>query len=284
MDIHKNYYEILGVTPSANLSAIKAAYRVLSQKFHPDKKNFSPEYATKMMVDLNEAYVVLSNRQKRARYDEKSMFGSMHLGIKTRHHNVQSYPKTHSPKYSDQNSDSQSQFEAPMRYKNYISFSNLITSIIFSSILAPFILGILYFCFIILNLYAVLLPIILIGSDLVTVLWNCFFYLVFDDSAVEDLWKFGELGPSFINLQVSLGTRLLIFTSLYLGIGFYRDWWPWKYVNIDKIEDAVHAPIQRAHENLPKSVQASLIFWRCKLAFGFAGGAFGLTICLILFS
>jgi hypothetical protein len=63
----KNYYEILGVPRSADQSEIKAAYRSLARKYHPDI-NKSPE-AEDMFKTINEAYSVLGDPAKRRLYD-----------------------------------------------------------------------------------------------------------------------------------------------------------------------------------------------------------------------
>jgi curved DNA-binding protein CbpA len=70
-----DYYHILGVTPSADLAVIKAVYKALALKFHPDRNKESPDVAAKRMSEINEAYSVLSDEQKRAAYD-KSRRGS----------------------------------------------------------------------------------------------------------------------------------------------------------------------------------------------------------------
>ena len=64
----KDYYKILGVEPSADLKAIKTAYRKLARKYHPDvSKHDDAEQKFKETV---EAYDVLKDPQKRAEYDE----------------------------------------------------------------------------------------------------------------------------------------------------------------------------------------------------------------------
>lgn len=65
----KNYYQILGVLPTAESVVIKAAYKALAQRYHPDKNpDKSDEYKRKMQ-EINEAYEVLSNEDKRKEYD-----------------------------------------------------------------------------------------------------------------------------------------------------------------------------------------------------------------------
>ncbi len=61
----KDYYGILGVTRSANEEEIKKAYRKLAHQYHPDKQGGNE----KKFKEVNEAYQVLSNKEKRASYD-----------------------------------------------------------------------------------------------------------------------------------------------------------------------------------------------------------------------
>ncbi len=65
----KDYYEILGVDKKAPKEEIKKAFRTLAHKYHPDKKTGDSE----KFKEINEAYSVLSDDQKRAQYDQ---FGS----------------------------------------------------------------------------------------------------------------------------------------------------------------------------------------------------------------
>ena len=67
MDIDKDYYAILGVLPSAEEIVIKAAYRALSKRYHPDVYT-GPNIAEKM-ADINEAYETLSNATRKSEYD-----------------------------------------------------------------------------------------------------------------------------------------------------------------------------------------------------------------------
>lgn len=62
----KDYYEILGISRNASKEEIKKAYRKLAHQFHPDKKGGDEE----KFKEVNEAYQILSNDQKRAQYDQ----------------------------------------------------------------------------------------------------------------------------------------------------------------------------------------------------------------------
>lgn len=65
----KDYYKILGIDIQASQDEIKAAYRELSKKWHPDR---NPDLdVTAMMQDINEAYALLKDEVKRRRYDEE---------------------------------------------------------------------------------------------------------------------------------------------------------------------------------------------------------------------
>jgi|SRR5581483_302509 DnaJ-class molecular chaperone len=64
-----NYYDILGISKSATPDEIKKAYRKLALEWHPDKHTTDKEVAEKKFKEINEAYQVLSNPQKRQVYD-----------------------------------------------------------------------------------------------------------------------------------------------------------------------------------------------------------------------
>lgn len=64
----RDYYEVLGVAKTASEAELKSAFRKLAVKYHPDKNAGNKEAETKFK-EINEAYQVLSNAQKRAAYD-----------------------------------------------------------------------------------------------------------------------------------------------------------------------------------------------------------------------
>jgi len=65
-----DYYQILGVTPEASATEIKKAFRRLSRQHHPDLNPDDPN-AEASFKKVNEAYSVLSDKQKRGRYDSQ---------------------------------------------------------------------------------------------------------------------------------------------------------------------------------------------------------------------
>ena len=68
-EISMNLYEILGVSPQAEEIVIRAAYRVLAQRYHPDKSSQPKEAAELRMRAIQEAYEVLSDPVCRVAYD-----------------------------------------------------------------------------------------------------------------------------------------------------------------------------------------------------------------------
>jgi curved DNA-binding protein len=77
---YKDYYKILGVERKANADDIRKAYRKLAMQFHPDK-NPGDKKAEEKFKEINEAYQVLSDETKRARYDQ---LGSAYSDFRTR--------------------------------------------------------------------------------------------------------------------------------------------------------------------------------------------------------
>jgi curved DNA-binding protein len=65
----RDYYEVLGLTRTASGNEIKKAYRTRARKYHPDV-NPADKTAEVKFKEINEAYAVLSDPEKRKRYDQ----------------------------------------------------------------------------------------------------------------------------------------------------------------------------------------------------------------------
>ena len=76
MSTKRDYYEVLGVEKTASEAEIKKAYRKLAIQYHPDK-NPGDKEAEEKFKEAAEAYSVLSDKDKRARYDQ---FGHAGMG------------------------------------------------------------------------------------------------------------------------------------------------------------------------------------------------------------
>lgn len=83
--MHKDFYEILGVSKNATQDEIKSAYKKLAIKWHPDKwvnsSDKEKKEAEEKFKEINEAYTVLSDAEKRASYDQFGMDGFMGQGF-----------------------------------------------------------------------------------------------------------------------------------------------------------------------------------------------------------
>ncbi len=70
MAAKSDYYDILGVTKNASADELKKAYRKQALEWHPDRHKDEKEAAEKRFKEINEAYQVLSDPQKRSAYDQ----------------------------------------------------------------------------------------------------------------------------------------------------------------------------------------------------------------------
>lgn len=68
-DSKRDFYEVLGINKGADDAEIKKAYRTLAKKYHPDMNPNNAE-AEKKFKEINEAYGVLSDKEKKTRYDQ----------------------------------------------------------------------------------------------------------------------------------------------------------------------------------------------------------------------
>jgi molecular chaperone DnaJ len=75
----RDFYEILGVDRDATQDEIKSAYRRLARETHPDVRRDDPQ-ATERFKEVNEAYAVLSDPQKRSDYDRYGHVGRSEIG------------------------------------------------------------------------------------------------------------------------------------------------------------------------------------------------------------
>ena len=66
----RDYYEVLGVDRNATDEELKKAFRKLAKKYHPDANPDNKEEAEKKFKEVNEAYEILSDKQKRQMYDQ----------------------------------------------------------------------------------------------------------------------------------------------------------------------------------------------------------------------
>jgi curved DNA-binding protein len=73
----KDYYRILGVPKNASDAEIKKAYRKLAMQYHPDRNPGKEKWANEKFKEINEAYGVLGDPQKRKQYDQFGTVGNI---------------------------------------------------------------------------------------------------------------------------------------------------------------------------------------------------------------
>jgi DnaJ-class molecular chaperone len=73
----KDYYDILGVPKNASDEEIKKAYRKLAMQYHPDRNPGKEKWANEKFKEINEAYGVLGDPQKRKQYNQFGTVGNI---------------------------------------------------------------------------------------------------------------------------------------------------------------------------------------------------------------
>jgi len=73
----KDYYHILGVSRNASDEQLKKAYRKLAMQYHPDRNPDKEKWANEKFKEINEAYAVLGDPQKRKQYDQFGTAGEI---------------------------------------------------------------------------------------------------------------------------------------------------------------------------------------------------------------
>lgn len=102
-----DYYEILEIKEDASEEVIKAAYKALAKKYHPDNcVGNTPEYEEKLKL-INEAYAILSDTEKRKKYD----------GERIQHSKAQHSQREDS--YTWTRAESKKEPESPKKHKSF---------------------------------------------------------------------------------------------------------------------------------------------------------------------
>lgn len=115
-----NYYDILEVSETASLEVIKAAYRTLSKRYHPDTRKGNPLPKDINMTLVNEAYEVLSDEQKRKRYDESLKAQKASSRQSQRTSDAQDYTSESNANFTNHNCTYESDFSENQSENKYM--------------------------------------------------------------------------------------------------------------------------------------------------------------------
>ncbi len=74
---YKDYYQILGLDKNASADQIKKAYRKLAMQYHPDRNQGKEEWANEKFKEINEAFSILGEPEKRRQYDQFGTVGDV---------------------------------------------------------------------------------------------------------------------------------------------------------------------------------------------------------------
>jgi curved DNA-binding protein CbpA len=133
----KDYYKILGVRSTAHEADIKRAFRQLAVRYHPDK---NPDPSAELLFkEINEAYTILSDPQKRAGYDWKRQKPLADLEPAPPQHRDPAYNRPR-PKGPPRKSERQRMFEMMSRYQPAIYRITFICFFISMSMLVDYLL------------------------------------------------------------------------------------------------------------------------------------------------
>lgn len=104
----KDYYELLEISRNASDEVVKNAYRALAKKYHPDTANVDKELIEKNMKQINEAYEVLSNKEKRAIYDQELKEKELELKQERYNYDFKENKKVNDNNQSNENNNKKS--------------------------------------------------------------------------------------------------------------------------------------------------------------------------------